>query len=165
MNDPDPFHKYGELAAGHALPTTIHPTISAPAATTTPTDTLVVDGVQLAVSDRLAALARVRDAHHAAMRATGDKRRALQAQADDLTRRIRLLEQSRYSGGLTPTAMAEIAQLKANLEEIRNAHRAVDAEAEVAVAAFGNADRLLKAAVKFARESGAALPITLAGER
>jgi hypothetical protein len=164
MNDPDPFHKYGELAAGHALPTTIHPTISAPAALTTPTDVLIVDGVQLAVADRLAALARVRDQHRATLRAVGDRRRAMQDRADDLIRRIRLLDQHKYSGAMSPTVLAEKSQLEADLAQIRAASRALDAEDGAATASFGDADLLLKSALRFARAAGATVPVMLEKE-
>lgn len=165
MTEPDPFHKYGELAAGHALPTTIHPTISAPAALTTPTEMMTVDGVQVAVSDRLLKLAAIRDQHRATLRAVGDRRRALQDQADDLTRRMRRIEQSRFSGTPSATAEAEAQQLRSDLEQVRAASRALDAEDAAATAAYGDAGRLLRAAIAFAKEKGAILPITLAGER
>lgn len=160
MSETDPAFVQRFAALGAGLP----PEAAAAVAPATPTEVMTVAGVQLAVSDRLTALAKIRDQHRAVGRASNERRHDLRDRSDDLTRRIRLIEQGRFAGTMSATAEAEVRQLQADLEQIRSAQRSLDAEAEASTAAFGDADRLLRAALQFAKDHGAVIPVTISQE-
>lgn len=163
MNDPDPFHRFAEFGAGHALPVTIHPTISAPAAPRSPTDMLVVDGVELAPAARLMALAKIRDQHRTASRSANDRMHSAREQIEDRQTRILRIRQSDNGRG-SATAMTQTAELQSEIEQFNSARASAQAEVEVAGANWRDAEAVLRAAIAFAREAGAVIPVTLQGE-
>jgi hypothetical protein len=155
MTEHDPFSRFAALGGGNL------PAPAAPAAPATPTDRLNVDGVELAVSDRLMALAKICDAHRSASRAANDRMHtAREAIAD---RQMRIQRQQGAARG-SAFGEAEIATLRAEIDQFTSTRATAQAEAEAAAAAFGDAQNLLTAAIKFAREHGATLPVTLQSE-
>lgn len=162
MTETDPFHRFTEAAAGHSMPMIAQPAIGEPAAPSSPTENMLIEGVVCAPAARLAALARIRDGHRAAARAGNDAMHRAREKAESCAVHIRML---RERSGQQPDAraLAEIARLDAECAEWSAAQQVALAEAEVASSSFGDADRLLKAALRFARDHGATLPVALAG--
>lgn len=163
MTDPNPFHRFAEAAAGHQLPVTIYPAETAPAAPATLTEVMTVDGVQLAVADRLLALAKIRDAHRTASRAANDRMHAAREQIEDRQMRIRRIQQA-DGGRPSVSSAADIAQLRAEIVEFDAARATATAEAEASSVAARDAEHVVRTALKFAREAGATIPVTLSQE-
>ena len=153
----DPFHRFAELGAGHALPVTNHPKISAPVATAQPTETLFVDGVELAPAARLTALAAIRDRHRAETRAANDKMHTARERADDCRQRGREAIE-RYGRG-SAEAQAEATRLEGEAREWDASRATAQADASACAASWRDAETALKAAIGFAREHGAVLPV------
>lgn len=163
MTESNPFHRFGEAAAGHQTLEVVHPAISEPAVPSSPTETMVIAGVQVAPANRLVALARIRDGHRAAARAANDAMHSAREKAADCAAQARMIRE-RGAGQPDMRALAEIARLDAERGQWETARHAALAEAEIASASQRDADGLLKSAIRFAQDHGAVLPVALAGE-
>lgn len=157
LSETDPFSRYAAHGAG--LP----PEVAAPTGPAVPTETLVVNGVQIAPASRLAALAKVRDQHRAASRSANDAMHDAREQIEDREVRIRRIRQSDNGRG-SATGLTEIAALQSEIDQFSAARATAQAEAEAASASWHDADLLLKSALKFARDSGMTIPAPLASE-
>lgn len=163
MTESNPFHRFTEAAAGHQTLEVVHPAISEPAVPSSPTETMVIAGVQVAPATRLVALARIRDGHRAAARAANDSMHSAREEAESCAVQIRMI---RERSGQQPDAraLAEIARLEAERVQWETARHTALAEAEIASASQRDAEKLLKTAIRFTQDHGAVLPVALAGE-
>jgi flagellar biosynthesis chaperone FliJ len=159
MPDPahDPFNVYTALGAGYM------PEAAAAVAPATPTEVLEVDGVQLAPAARLMALARIRDQHRTSARSANDAMHSAREQIEDRQVRIRRLRQADNGRG-SATAMTQIGQLQAEIDQFASARASAQAEVEAAGENWRDAELLLKSAIRFARDSGMTIPAPLASE-
>lgn len=153
---PDFSDRYAALGRGD-LPDPPTPLVN-PA---TPTAAMVVDGISLAPEARLAALAAVRDRHRSAARAANDQMHGARLAAEDARRRAR--EGLERHGRNEPQAVRQAEELEGQAREWDKCRAVAQAEAEVAADAWRTAEGTLKAAIEFARDHGAALPVAFSG--
>lgn len=166
MSEPAFPHRIREAAAGRALPEIVGLPPAEFREPELPTTTAEVDGILLSPASRLTALAAIRDAHRAAARAASDRAHDHRDAITEATRRVGQLEvrAGADASGLSPVAETELAALAAEVDQLTAARDAALAEAAASSASAGDADRLLKACLSFARDQGFTLPVTLARE-
>jgi len=136
------------------------PTLAPP---TEPTEQMMIDGIAVAPTSRLLALAAIRDGHRSRARGASDRAAELYERIMDCRTRIALIGQ-RVEPGRDALADADVASLRVELEQITAAREAAMAEASEANAATGEARRLFLTAAQFAADHGATLPATVASE-
>ncbi len=128
-----------------------------------PTERLIVDGIELAPAERLAALAAIRDRHRAQQRFCSDRAADLRERIVDKERALLVHKAAMY-----PTFKdhqdAQTAVIEGELRQLRAAREEALAEAAEAGSAAGAASLVLRAAIKFAKANGANLPLVLAEE-
>ena len=128
-----------------------------------PTASMVIDGIQVEPAARLQALAAIRDRHRASARMATDRMHQIREQISERELRIRLLSQ-RIQPGIDLQAEGEIEVLRAEVEQLKAAQQAAQDETTEASEAAGAAQSVLRAALKFALDHGATIPLLLAGE-
>lgn len=161
MNEPDFTRRFFELGAGRPMPEIVGLPDREFAEPARPTASAKVHGVQLSPASRLTAIAAIRDAHRAAARAASDRAHDLRERANDAANRVRHLE---TRAGQSLAVEADMAELAMEIEQLKSARDAALAEAAAASSSAGDADRLLKACLAFARDNAFTLPITLSRE-
>jgi len=129
-----------------------------------PTTSMVVDGVELAPTERLAALASIRDKHRAAVRFATDRAAELRLRIIDEEQRCQMIESRLHLGVQDERAEGELAVIRSQIEQLRAGRATAQAEADEAATSLAAAQRVLRAAVRFAVNSGAIVSITLEDE-
>ncbi|WP_146227847.1 hypothetical protein [Rhodobacter viridis] len=124
---------------------------------------MTVEGITLAPASRLSALASTRDRHRARARMATDRGHQLREMISERETRIRLLAQ-RAAPGFEAEAEAQAAVIEAEVAQLRAAMQTASDEAAEASEAAGAAQSVLRAALKFALDHGATIPLLLAGE-
>ena len=158
--------RYGEISAqihGRAPIRTVPlppPAIPAPAV---PTEAIKVQGIDLAPAARLGALAALRDGHRARARMATDRQHQIREQIQERELRIKLIGQ-KVSPGFEIEVEAQVAVLEAEIAQLRAAMQTAGDEATEASEAMGAAQSLLRAAIKFAVDAGATVPLLLRDE-
>ena len=128
-----------------------------------PTTAMTVDGIALEPASRLAALASIRDRHRASARFASDRAHDLREKITEREQRVRFLAQTAQPG-FEAEYDAQIALIEGEIGQLRAAMQTASDEAAEASEAAGAAQQVLRAAIKFAIDAGATLPITLASE-
>ena len=136
------------------------PAIAPPAQ---PTEAMTVQGIALEPAARLGALASIRDNHRARARMASDRGHAIREQISERELRIKLIGQ-KVSPGFETEIDAQVAVLEAEISQLRAAMQTAQDEAQEAAEAVGAAQNLLRAAIRFAVDHGATVPLLLASE-